>query len=47
MIACSSPPPRLVPDKGIDVAIRAFRDSGLAERGYRYLIAGRDRSKRS
>lgn len=31
---------RLVPAKGLDLAINAFRASGLADKGYRYLIAG-------
>ena len=32
---------RLVPVKRIDLMIRAFRESKLADRGYKYIIAGR------
>jgi len=31
---------RLVPAKGLDVMIRAFKRSGLAETGWKYVIAG-------
>ncbi len=31
---------RLVPDKGLDLMIRAFREGGFAQQGWRYVIAG-------